>query len=270
MNKACEMNELMRRDPTEIHPFFLLPCRDDRLRDEKWVTSAASAILRSVRDLLNLQKREVARLTGISHIRYRLLERGDVVPTADEWLRIAETMGISLGALENGFLFATEVNQVLRRKKSRVRWRESEPGVYRPRGDYRFLKRSELSLIRGDLSFARFTLAEIPNSNFAGALLKRANFAWSDLSHTILSGADLRGAQLGGAVLVGADLRGADLDGAHLMLATYDTSTQLPFSYEEAFLRGMIKVNLEDNAVFEAHFPSDVVRLDSYRGSQTP
>lgn len=259
----------MRQDQTRIHSIRLSFSRHERLLDEKWVMTAASGILKSVRDLLNLQKREVARLTGISHFRYRLLEKGNLVPTADEWLRICEAIGIPLSSLESGFLYDSEISQVLRSKKSRVRWREREPGVYRPRGDYRFLRRNALSLNCGDLSFARFAWAEIPRSSFDSAILTGTSFAWADLTGAHFEGACLKGAQLGGAKLLGANLHNVDLEKAHLMLASFDSSTKLPFSREEAFLRGMIEVNRLEKSVFETEFPSSVISLDRHRDFQT-
>lgn len=54
------------------------------------------------------------------------------------------------------------------------------------------------------------------NVNLEGSVLRRANFAGTDLSGSNLRGADLRDADLRGAILTGVDLEGAQLEGAQL------------------------------------------------------
>jgi uncharacterized protein YjbI with pentapeptide repeats len=110
-----------------------------------------------------------------------------------------------------------------------------------------------------DLRGATLIKAKAARSNFSGTLLQRANLSGinlfgsylvtnlvgilledSDLRSAYLNGADLRFAQLARADLRETDLKGANLNGADLRETDLRGALNLPFSKEEAMLKGAI------------------------------
>ena len=122
---------------------------------------------------------------------------------------------------------------------------------------------SGAKLYKADLSMANLNMANLHNAylvktNMAKANLQEAILRRAYLTRANLNGANLRESDLSEAYmhktdLKDTDLRMADLRGTilketnlknakHLRRAKYNNRTQLPFSKDEAYHRGMIKV----------------------------
>ncbi len=108
--------------------------------------------------------------------------------------------------------------QIVRKGRDAVaQWREEHPG-------------ESMDLYNCYMSHARIPMvdlhgADMRDSDFMGAMLRRANLAGCYLNPSHMYRSDLREADLSGALLNRANLRGADLRGANLEHADLDAVT---------------------------------------------
>jgi uncharacterized protein YjbI with pentapeptide repeats len=119
-----------------------------------------------------------------------------------------------------------------------VKWREEHPG-------------ENLDLFNCYMSHARIPMVDLHNcdlrdSDFMGAMLRRANLSGCYLNPAHLYRSDLREIDLSRALLNGANLRGANLTGANLEQANLDAAILSGANLTGASLRraNLTRVNL--------------------------
>jgi uncharacterized protein YjbI with pentapeptide repeats len=130
--------------------------------------------------------------------------------------------------------------QVVRQGRDAVaRWREQHPGEVM---DLYNCYMSHVRIPQVDLSGS-----DMRDSDFMGAMMRRANLSGCYLNPSHLYRADLREANLSRSLLNGANLRGADLRGANLEAADLDRAVLSEANLTGANLRraNLSRVNLD-------------------------
>ena len=147
-----------------------------------------------------------------------------------------------------------------------VKWRQEHPG-------------ENLDLFNCYMSHARIPMVDLHNcdmrdSDFMGAMLRRANLSGCYLNPAHLYRSDLREADLSRALLNGANLRGANLTGANLEQANLDASILSGANLTGANLRraNLTRVNLNganltDADLTEANFSGAALNRSNLNGA---
>ncbi|MDA0734122.1 MAG: toll/interleukin-1 receptor domain-containing protein [Chloroflexi bacterium] len=147
-----------------------------------------------------------------------------------------------------------------------AKWREENPG-------------ENLDLFNCFLSHARIPMVDLHGcdlreSDFMGAMLRRANLAGCYLNPAHLYRADLREADLSRTLLNGANLRGANLAGANLEQANLDAAILSGANLTGANLRranltrvNLSGANLTDADLTEANFSGAALNRSNLSGA---
>lgn len=148
-----------------------------------------------------------------------------------------------------------------------VKWREEHPG-------------ENLDLFNCYMSHARIPMVDLHNcdmrdSDFMGAMLRRADLSGCYLNPAHLYRSDLREVDLSRALLNGANLRGANLAGANLEQANLDAAVLSGANLTGANLRraNLTRVNLNgadltDADLTEANFSGAALNRSNLNGAK--
>jgi uncharacterized protein YjbI with pentapeptide repeats len=147
-----------------------------------------------------------------------------------------------------------------------VKWREEHPG-------------ESMDLYNCYMSHTRIPMvdlhgADMRDSDFMGAMLRRANLSGCYLNPSHLYRADLREADLSRALLNGANLRGADLRGANLESANLDRAILSDANLTGANLTGAVLsrtnltgANFTDTNLTGANFNGADLKRTNFSGA---
>ena len=152
---------------------------------------------------------------------------------------------------------------VKRGRDAVAQWREENPTTT--------MDLSEAYMSHTRLPQVDLSASDLRNSDFMGAMLRRANFSRSYMNPCHLYRADLREANLSSTLLSGANLRGADLRKANLEGANLDRAILSDCNFEGANLKGanlsrtnIDRANMKDADLSGAYFGGSRIKRSNF------
>tara|TARA_B100000029_G_scaffold468941_1_gene506379 strand:+ start:3039 stop:4283 length:1245 start_codon:yes stop_codon:yes gene_type:complete len=152
---------------------------------------------------------------------------------------------------------------VKRGRDAVAKWREENPTTT--------MDLSEAYMSHTRLPQVDLSASDLRNSDFMGAMLRRANFSRSYMNPCHLYRADLREANLSNTLLSGANLRGADLRKANLEGANLDRAILSDCNFEGANLKGanlsrtnIDRANMKDADLSGAYFGGSRIKRSNF------
>ena len=152
---------------------------------------------------------------------------------------------------------------VKRGRDAVAQWREENPTTT--------MDLSEAYMSHTRLPQVDLSASDLRNSDFMGAMLRRANFSRSYMNPCHLYRADLREANLSSTLLSGANLRGADLRKANLEGANLDRAILSDCNFEGANPKGanlsqtnIDRANMKDADLSGAYFGGSRIKRSNF------